>query len=87
MMPDDHPTNNIDKARTLRRKSTDAEKLLWKHLRMRQIGSWKFRRQQPLGEYIVDFVCLEKKLIVELDGGQHTDTMEYDTARTSWLQE
>ncbi len=53
---------------------------------MRQTGALKFRRQQPIGEYIVDFVCLEKKLIVELDGGQHTTTKEYDDARTSWLQ-
>jgi len=73
------------KARTLRRKFTDAELKLWKHLRGRQIGGEKFRRQQPLGRYVVDFVCLEKKLIVEVDGGQHA-APEYDKERTLWLE-
>ena len=77
---------NIAKARTLRRKSTDAERLLWKHLRMRQLGEYKFRRQQPIGPYIVDFVCLEKRLIIELDGGQHTEQAEYDEERSAWLR-
>jgi len=60
-------------ARRLRRQSTEAEKLLWQHLRYRNLGGAKFRRQHPLGSYIVDFVCLQKKLIVELDGGHHAD--------------
>jgi very-short-patch-repair endonuclease len=64
---------NKIKARELRRNPTEAERKLWKHLRLRQIGGYKFRRQQPLGQYIVDFVCLEKKRIVELDGGQHSE--------------
>ena len=54
---------------------------------MRQLGAYKFRRQQPIGVYIVDFVCLEKKLIVELDGGQHTEHLEYDEQRSVWLRE
>jgi len=54
---------------------------------MRQLGANKFRRQQPIGAYIVDFVCLEKKLIIELDGGQHTEQVEYDEKRSAWLRE
>jgi very-short-patch-repair endonuclease len=73
------------KARTLRRRFTDAELKLWRHLRGRQIGGEKFRRQQPLGKYVVDFVCLEKKLIVDVDGGQHA-APEYDKERTMWLE-
>ncbi len=60
-------------ARRLRKHPTDAERLLWCHLRLRQLGGYKFRRQQPLGPYIVDFVCLEQRLIVEVDGGQHAE--------------
>jgi very-short-patch-repair endonuclease len=59
------------RARELRRNLTDAERLLWQRLRYWQVDACKFRRQQPLGRYIVDFVCLQKRLIVELDGGQH----------------
>ncbi len=55
-------------AKNLRANQTDAERLLWKHLRSKQLKDTKFRRQQPIGEYIVDFVSFEKKLIVELDG-------------------
>ena len=51
-------------ARSLRKHPTEAERLLWRHLRLRQLGGWKFRRQQPVGPYIVDFVCLEARLIV-----------------------
>jgi len=65
-------------ARQLRRNQTDAEKLLWMSLRNRQINDLKFRRQVPLGRFIVDFVCFENKLIIELDGGQHADAEEYD---------
>jgi very-short-patch-repair endonuclease len=83
----EHNYPNVANARTLRRSSTDAERLLWKHLRMRQLGAYKFRRQHPIGTYIVDFVCLEKMLIVELDGGQHTEQMEYDKKRSKWLRE
>jgi len=61
-------------ARKLRKNMTDAERLLWQHLRNRQLGGYKFRRQRPIGPYIVDFVCLEKKLVIEVDGGQHAGT-------------
>ena len=86
-MANEHNYPNVVNARTLRRNSTDAERLLWKHLRMRQMGAYKFRRQHPIGSYIVDFICLEKKLIVELDGGQHTEQVEDDEIRSSWLRE
>ena len=69
---------NKTKARELRKNPTEAERKLWKYLRLRQLGGYKFRRQAPLGSYIVDFVCLEKKLIVELDGGQHSIQINYD---------
>ena len=68
----------IQKARTLRSNLTNAEQFLWQRLRLRQLDGHKFRRQRPLGPYIVDFVCLEKKLIVEVDGGQHSDHKVYD---------
>lgn len=86
-MIEEHNLTKVANARTLRKKSTDAERLLWKHLRMRQLGAYKFRRQQPIGAYIVDFVCLEKRLIIELDGGQHTEQVEYDEKRSAWLRE
>jgi len=73
-------------ARRLRKHPTDAERLLWRHLRLRQLGGYKFRRQQPLGPYIVDFVCLEQRLIVEVDGGQHAEQTEDDAQRTAWLE-
>lgn len=52
---------------------TDAERFLWRHLRSCQLAGHKFRRQQPLGRFIVDFVCLEKRLVIELDGGEHAE--------------
>ncbi len=60
---------------------------MWRVLRNRQFEGRKFRRQAPIGSYIVDFVCYEKKLIVELDGGQHLINEDYDTERTNWLME
>ncbi len=60
-----------DLARKLRREQTDAEQRLWQALRGRRFLGHKFRRQQPIGPYVVDFVCFEKKLVIELDGGQH----------------
>ncbi len=76
----------INNARQLRKNPTEAERLLWMHLRYRQMGGHKFRRQQPIGTFIVDFVCFEKKLIIELDGGQHSQQVDYDTTRTEWLE-
>ena len=75
-------------AKQLRKNSTDAERALWRMLRSRQLGGYKFRWQHPLGSFVVDFVCLESRLIVEVDGGQHNDTAQkvMDQARTDWLQ-
>jgi len=73
-------------ARTLRKQQTDAEKLLWSQLRNRQLEGCKFRRQQPIGPYIADFLSLEPKLIIELDGGQHTEQQDEDSKRTRYLQ-
>ena len=64
---------------------TDAERLLWQHLRSRQLAGLKFRRQHPIGRYILDFVCLEAGLVIEVDGGQHGPQHSYDEARTAWL--
>jgi len=75
-----------ERAKALRRDPTEAERALWNHLRMRQLEGHKFRRQQPLGRYIVDFVCLEKRLVVELDGGQHAEQTDSDEERTAWLE-
>jgi very-short-patch-repair endonuclease len=72
-------------ARHLRRNSTDAERRLWYRLRNYQIGQVKFRRQQPIGRYIADFVCFECGLIVELDGSQHVARTREDEERTAWL--
>ena len=68
--------------RTLRHEMTDAEKALWRILRCRQVSGLKFRRQHPCGDYILDFVCLDKKLVIEVDGGQHGERTEYDEIRT-----
>jgi very-short-patch-repair endonuclease len=77
---------NVDKARELRKRMTDAEQRLWCHLRNRQLLGWKFRRQNEIGRYIVDFVCPESMLVVELDGGQHLGQIEYDEHRTQPLK-
>jgi very-short-patch-repair endonuclease len=74
------------KARELRKNMTDAERVLWKHIRLKQLGGYKFRRQQPLGQYVVDFMCFEKRLIVEVDGGQHSEQISYDSKRSQWLK-
>jgi very-short-patch-repair endonuclease len=77
---------NVDSARELRKRMTDAEQRLWRHLRHRQLLGWKLRRQHEIGCYIVDFACPGAMLIVELDGGQHLDQAEYDEHRTQQLQ-
>ncbi len=76
---------HFDFARDLRQNPTKAQQTLWYHLRKRNIHGLKFRREYPLGVYIVDFVCLEKKLIIEIDGGQHAIQTQYDQRRTTWL--
>ena len=73
-------------ARRMRHTPTEAEARLWWHLRATRLRGFKFRRQQPIGDYIVDFVCFERKLIVEVDGSQHLDAIERDDARTAWLE-
>ena len=75
-------------ARTLRKNSTKEELILWKILRNRQFYNLKFKRQFPIGEYIVDFVCEEKKIVVEIDGGQHNteDNIIKDLSRTKFIE-
>src|SRR6185295_8630292 len=68
--------------KSLRKSQTDAEDILWYQLRNRNFKNHKFRRQHILCGYIVDFVCLEEKLVIELDEGQHAEKIEYDSART-----
>ena len=76
------------RASQLRKSMSDAERKLWSALRQRQINGLRFRRQHPLGPYIVDFVCLERRLVVEVDGGQHgeADQIAHDMRRTRWLE-
>jgi very-short-patch-repair endonuclease len=80
-MAREHYLNDL--ARNLRRDATEAEKKLWQYIRNRQIGGAKFRRQVQLDDYIADFLCAEARLIIELDGGQHTP--EGDAVRTAYL--
>jgi very-short-patch-repair endonuclease len=77
---------SITKARELRKNSTDAERFLWHHLRLRQINGDRFRRQRPVGPYILDFVCLEKRIAIEVDGGQHNEAVSRDRERDEWLR-
>ncbi|AMM83732.1 endonuclease domain-containing protein [Martelella sp. AD-3] len=71
-------------ARSLRRNETDAEKVLWREIRNRNLNGFKFVRQYPIGRYITDFACREKGLVIELDGAQHAEN-EYDIERTRYL--
>ena len=79
-------TRNVAIARDLRRKQTDAERTLWLRLRDRRLAGLKFRRQVPLGRYVVDFCCESARIIVELDGGQHASASQKDAARTNELE-
>ena len=72
-------------ARSLRRSQTDAETNLWRLLRSRGLSTRKFRRQHPIGPYIADFYCPSARLIIELDGGQHTERAAYDARRTQYF--
>jgi len=74
------------RARQLRGNSTDAERRLWSKLRRKQLDGFRFRRQSPIGSYYVDFICLEKRLAVEIDGGQHAIQQDADAKRTRWLE-
>ena len=73
-------------ARDLRTHSTEAENRLWYFLRDRRFTDAKFRRQVPIGPYVVDFLCLSAALVVELDGGQHSERVDHDEARTRFLE-
>jgi very-short-patch-repair endonuclease len=75
-----------DRARELRRNSTDAERRLWRYLRNRQCLGWKFRRQFPIGPYIADFACPDAMLVIEADGGQHGIEIDRDLRRTAYLE-
>ncbi|TWT23441.1 endonuclease domain-containing protein [Luteimonas marina] len=72
--------------RNLRNQPTDAEQRLWQYLRGRQLEGCKFRRQHPFGDYILDFACLDRKVVVEVDGGQHAANGAYDAERTKFLE-
>ena len=81
-----YPEKTLNRAKSLRRNQTDAEGLLWHYLRNKQLDGYKFRRQQPISSYIVDFACLPEKLLIELDGGQHAEHEAYDERRDRFLQ-
>jgi very-short-patch-repair endonuclease len=76
----------IDRARTLRQTETPPEELLWLALRNGQIGALKFRRQHPIGPYVVDFYCHAAKLVVEVDGMSHDDKISQDAERTRCIE-
>src|SRR3990172_6892200 len=71
--------------KALRKRPTDAEQLLWSRLRMKQMEGLKFRRQQPVDNYIVDFVCFENRIIIEVDGGQHAAENNKDRKKNTYL--
>ncbi len=72
-------------AKELRRSMTDAERILWQSLKAKQLNGLKFRRQEQIGRFIVDFICFERGVVVEADGGQHALEKEKDEERTRWL--
>ena len=78
---------NLTRSRNLRREQTDAERLLWGHLRAKRFQQYHFKRQKVIGPFIVDFFCSKAKLIIELDGGQHNEdsAVKYDLEMTSYL--
>jgi very-short-patch-repair endonuclease len=77
--------SEIQRSRRLRARMTDAENILWFRLRGKRVGGHRFRRQVPLGPYVVDFACLQAQLVVEVDGSQHLNSKE-DQERTTWLE-
>ena len=76
-----------NRARELRQTQTRPEALVWKHLRARQICGLKFRRQHPIGPYVADFACCEKRLVVEIDGESHNSTADQDQTRTAFMKQ
>ena len=85
LLPQGEKVTKKDFARHLRRNMTDVEVKLWNALRDRRFENYKFRRQGPIGKYIADFACFEKRLIVELDGSQHEESKR-DETRDAWLK-
>lgn len=75
-----------ERAKELRQNRTEAENRMWYFLRNRRLGGHKFVRELVIGNYIADFVCREKKLIIEIDGSQHMEAIEYDNKRTYYLE-
>jgi very-short-patch-repair endonuclease len=78
------PPRSLEYARRLRRDMTDAERALWRLQRDRRFAGWRFRRQEPINRYIVDFICFEARLVIEVDGGQHAES-KTDPARDADL--
>ena len=74
------------RSKELRKNYTQAELALWQAIRKKQLYGYNFRRQFVIGNYIADFACLEKRLIVEVDGGQHMDDERYDLERDAWIR-
>lgn len=79
--------NTVQKARYIRKRMTQAEKILWSCIRKNQIQGYRFRRQHPLGHYIADFYCVELKLVIEVDGESHIGKEEYDATRLQAIKE
>ncbi len=77
----------MNRVRNLRCNFTDAEKKLWNNLRNRRLQGFKFKRQYPIDPYIIDFICLEARLVIEVDGGQHAEKGAYDEKRDAFLRE
>ena len=86
-MPDHNNSRRVTRARSLRENQTKSEGLLWSILRAEQLCGLKFRRQHPIGPWITDFACVEKMLVVEVDGGYHDETGEEDVQRQKSLEE
>jgi very-short-patch-repair endonuclease len=81
-----YSSTSRNRARRMRNSFTDAELRLWQLLRNRNLKAFKFRRQHPLGPYIADFICLDQRLVIEVDGGQHQQQTRYDSKRTDDLE-
>ena len=82
---DNQPSGTIDRARQLRRDSTDVEKRLLKALR-HKLPDFKWRHQMPVGPYFADITCFSSRLVIEVDGGQHAEASEYDATRTRFIE-
>ncbi len=81
-----NPPTLTKRARDMRHEPSKAENMLWQVLRNRQVNGLKFRRQHVLDNYIVDFFCVEKSLVIEVDGDSHSERVMYDAHRTQWLE-